>query len=68
MWESDQGEVWHMDAGDWVLYYPNDLDADMFHQVRILYWVDAHGAVIRYPDGREDEVAAYKLAMSFATL
>lgn len=58
-----------MFAGDWVLYYPNDLDADDYRQVLILYWVDArHSAMVRFPGGREEEVATYKLATSFATL
>lgn len=58
-----------MDAGDWVLYYPNDLDADDYRQVKILYWVDTrHSAVVRFPSGREEEVAAYKLATWFASL
>lgn len=58
-----------MKAGDWVLYYPNDLDADTFQQVKILYWVDArHSVMVRFASGREEEVAAYKLATSFAML
>lgn len=59
-----------MDAGNWVLYYPNDLDADDFRQVRIVFWVDAarHSAMVRFPDGTEQEVAAYKLSPGFVCL
>lgn len=58
-----------MMAGDWVLYYPDDTDADVFHQVKILFWVDArHSAMVRHASEREEEVAAYKLAVGMACL
>lgn len=55
-----------VEAGQWVLYYPDDTCADTFGQVRIVAWVDArHGAVVRHPSGREEEVPAYKLSPGF---
>lgn len=57
-----------MREGDWVLHYPNDMDTDVFHQVKIISDPSKPDVRIRRANGREYDVPGYQLSAWFLTL